>query len=967
MCTRLIYLITVVLLSGLTTSVSAKLVGQWPLDGNANDTSGNGYNGVVSGGVTYVEGKFGLAADFNGRDAQINCGDVPALGGGNSLSVAFWVKPRNLAQDWAGYVSKWTADNARRSFWIGQHSTDGWLRFGIYPGGPTAESPLDTGKVILANGEWTHVVCTCDVDIQRIYANGAEVVVGPKRTAPLVDRGGNLRFGIVSTANWFNGLLDDIRIFSHVLTNTEIQAVVRGEGRERALVQQPQNGAVNVPREVVLSWAPGEFAQTHDVYFGAVFADVNNASRTSPLSVLVSQGQMGTTYQPAKVLEYGKTYYWRVDEVNAPPASTVFKGAVWSFTVEPAMYPLKNVTATASSSAAGQGPEKTIDGSGLDASDLHGTTDTTMWLTDGSQPAWIQYTFDGVYKLQEMWVWNSNQSLESAAGMGAKDVGVEYSADGVTWTKLAGVPPFARAPGKAAYAHNTTVAFHGAVARYVKLAINSNWGGIMPQTGLSEVRFFYKPVQASSPQPTAGQTGVAPDIVLRWRPGHEAAAHQVYFGTDPNALMLAGTTIQPSFVPPAVKLGTSYYWRVEEVNAVETPNSWTGKVWSFSTLTFLVVDDFESYTDAEGKRIYETWADGYGSSDNGSQVGNDQAPFAEQKIIHGGKQAMPLKFDNTAKPLSEAKRTWTTAQDWTASGIKSLSLYFAGAAGNKGQLYVKINNKKVLYGGDAADLARPLWQPWNIDLSVVGGELSRVTTLVIGIEGVGAKGVVSIDDICLCPRVPELIVPAAPKTANLVALYTFDGSAKDSSGNGFNGQEKGGPTYGAGVVGQAIKLDGVDDYVDVGNPPTWPSGKAARSISLWAVTYRLGTGYRMAVSYGTPATSKAMCLGQSGTSLVGAGWGGDLTLPNFWALDAWHHICLTYDGTTARLYADGVEVVSGARDWSLTLSQVRIGGQMNNAEFWQGSLDDLRVYGRVLSAGEIAWLAGRTMPFDKAF
>ena len=65
------------------------------------------------------------------------------------------------------------------------------------------------------------------------------------------------------------------------------------------------------------------------MYLGTSFADVNTAT------IPVSSGQTGTSYQPATPLEYGKTYYWRVDEVNAAPSTAVFKGDVWSFTVEP--------------------------------------------------------------------------------------------------------------------------------------------------------------------------------------------------------------------------------------------------------------------------------------------------------------------------------------------------------------------------------------------------------------------------------------------------------------------------------------------------------------------------------------------------------------------------------------------------------------------------------------------------------
>ncbi len=94
------------------------------------------------------------------------------------------------------------------------------------------------------------------------------------------------------------------------------------------------------------------------------------------------------------------------------------------------------------------------------------------------------------------------------------------------------------------------------------------------------------------------------------------------------------------------------------------------------------MDDFESYND-DNNRIYDTWIDGLTDGKSGSQVGYDNAPFAEKTIIHGGAQSMPLKYDNTAKfSFSEATRTFAPAQNWTTSGIKSLSLWFQGAATN---------------------------------------------------------------------------------------------------------------------------------------------------------------------------------------------------------------------------------------------------------------------------------------------
>jgi hypothetical protein len=94
---------------------------------------------------------------------------------------------------------------------------------------------------------------------------------------------------------------------------------------------KPANGQKDVPRDAQLSWRKGVFAETHNVYFGTDFTDVNEASLTDPRGVLKSENQSDTSYDPGP-LEYGRTYFWRVDEVNAPPDSTVYKGDVWSFT-----------------------------------------------------------------------------------------------------------------------------------------------------------------------------------------------------------------------------------------------------------------------------------------------------------------------------------------------------------------------------------------------------------------------------------------------------------------------------------------------------------------------------------------------------------------------------------------------------------------------------------------------------------
>jgi regulation of enolase protein 1 (concanavalin A-like superfamily) len=145
-----------------------------------------------------------------------------------------------------------------------------------------------------------------------------------------------------------------------------------------------------------------------------------------------------------------------------------------------------------------------------------------------------------------------------------------------------------------------------------------------------------------------------------------------------NGTALAGTVSEASFDPGSLEFGRTYYWRVDEVNEAQAIRLWEGEVWSFSTQEYLVVEDFDGYSDEEGSRIYESWIDGW-TNGSGSQVGNTIAPFAEQMIVHGGKQSMPMEYNNVQTPFySEAQRSFDTTQNWMINGADTLSLYFRG-------------------------------------------------------------------------------------------------------------------------------------------------------------------------------------------------------------------------------------------------------------------------------------------------
>ncbi len=517
----------------------------------------------------------------------------------------------------------------------------------------------------------------------------------------------------------------------------------------------PENGESDVSKDMVLNWQPGTYAPAiggHRVYVSDVFSDVNDGAPAT-LAGITSVPE----YVPAE-LGFGTTYYWRVDEANDVTGWN--KGQVWIFTTEPLAYAMPGSAITASASSwhdDTMATGKTVDGSGLDADGLHSASENDMWLSGaGDVSPWIEYEFDRVYSLHEMWVWNFNQTFESIVGFGLKDVMIEYSADGTNWVALADNLELPAAAGAPAAAHDIAIDFGGAVARYVRIAAKGNWGG-WNRYGLSEVRFFYIPMAARNPQPEAGAGGISPVPLLTWRSGRVATSHDVYFGTDEQAVLTAtepvATVADPFFDAGHLSLSTTYFWRVDETNQAQTPAVWEGKVWSFSTSAFLVLDDMEGYNDEEGQgtRIYEVWVDGWNVAGNGAQVGYLTVPSVEKLLVHGDRQSMPLLYDNTSEPHSEAALAFDPALDWTQFGIRTLVLYFLGSEANAGgKLYVKVNAVRADYGGDAGDIARPEWTQWSIDLVSLGTNLQNVTGMTIGIEG-GGSGIIFIDDLQLWP------------------------------------------------------------------------------------------------------------------------------------------------------------------------------------------------------------------------
>ncbi|MCF7974465.1 MAG: discoidin domain-containing protein [Phycisphaerae bacterium] len=968
-------------------TAQADLVGLWTMDEGqgsvTKDISGNGNDGTFEGGPVWIAGKYGSGLELDGS-SSVNCGDAPQLELSGGMTLMCWVNPSDLTGD-RGFLAR----NA--SYAMKSSGTS--LRF-------TTPGVLDhTGtNTTLTMGVWQHVAVSFNPGQTGgavFYLNGVET---NRMNASAINAGsGPVEIGHNQWGQFYIGQIDDVAAFNHIMTAEEIQEAMLGLGHvELAVNPDPEDAADDVLRDAVLSWGPGAYAATHNVYVGTSLEEVDSAT------VPTASGLSDSAFDAGR-LDFGQTYFWRVDEVNGTPDKTVFKGKVWSFTVEPysIQIPVAADNVTASTSTPINLPGLTVDGSGLTGS-AHSTSSDQMWLSaSGDLDPWLMYEFDKVQKLDQMLIWNANSPSEGFIGWGLKDVNIETSIDGVAWTALAESPQISRAPGAATYDTPQVIDFGLAQAKYVRLNILSNWGGILKQYGVSEVQFYGLPVEARQPDPASGAVDVLPNATVAWRAGREADQHTVYVSADQNAVAdgLApsdsSTTNSLDLSGFGLDLGETYYWRVDEVNDAVVPSVWAGPVWSFSTAEAVVVDDFESYDNLSPNRPFQTWLDGYGYSADeffpvtyggngtGAGIGHDiwgpSSPYFNLDLmetastIPGSGQSMPFYYSNTGGTASQTDRTFATPQDWTVGGVKTLSIAFRGQTGNTGTLYVMVNNTKVPYDNDAGDIALSAWQAWNIDLSSLGINLQSVTKLSIGVDGSGAAGMLLIDDIKLHPGVGELITPADPGTDNLVSLYNLDGDFRDSKGS-HHGAALGSPQFVSDPEkGQVMFLDGASNAVDV--PYSAQLNPETVTASLWVNAEASGTGHRSPLTSRDDGPARGYILyaepGNTWQFWIGTGTGWAAVQGPAVNTDEWTHLTASYADGQMRFYVNGFLAGEGANTIGLNTAQpLRIGGGATEGPgnyFFVGMIDEVRIYNRELSAGEALWLSGRTTPIDKPF
>jgi hypothetical protein len=489
---------------------------------------------------------------------------------------------------------------------------------------------------------WHHVALTGDLSGVVIYIDGEVAGSDPGAVSSSTSGFPFNIGGYVFNADQPQTLLgeiDEVFVLSRALAQEEIQSLMQGIGEyPYALAPDPADGALYSATWVTLTWKPGDLAASHDVYLGDNFDDVNNGT--------------GDTFRGNLPLD--EPFYLAGFAGFAFPNGLV-PGTTYYWRIDE-----------------------------VNDADPNSPWKGKVWsFTVPPRTAYFPNPADGAEFV------DLDVRLTWTAGYGAK---AHYVVFGEDFDEVSNAPSGSQ----------STTSFNPGPLKLAKTyywRVDESDG---TETYKGQVWSFTTEGAVSGPSPADGAVDVKPSVILGWVAGAVARSHDVYFGTDADAVAIATkdspeykgpkALSEESYDPGKLTMDTTYFWRIDEVNDVNPDSPWPGHVWSFTTGNYFVIDDFEEYN-ADDNQIWFAWHDGLGAglpdtpdylpgNGTGSAVGDETtASYTEETIVHGGNQSMPFAFDNDKQGYamySEVEHTLTYQRDWTEQGVTELSLWFRG-------------------------------------------------------------------------------------------------------------------------------------------------------------------------------------------------------------------------------------------------------------------------------------------------
>jgi hypothetical protein len=950
------------------TITDPNLVGWWKLDEvqgtKAIDWSGHAKDGTLQGSAQWVTGYDGNGVSLATVNdyVELPTGLVTTARG----AVCVWIKTTQTGTGMIFYGSDGTSGDGfgtQNELHLNMNNVGGtagnaefWLT-----GSPSVQ--FNIGRAVNDN-TWHHFAATWDTTggIQ-LYLDGT-MMASATNTGTNFNLSGRIRLGRPNDATRnYTGSLDDVRLYNKALTANDIKQVMRIDVK-LAWNPSPAHGSIlPLGTSASLSWSKGDFASIHDVYFGTDQTTVEDA--TTSTAGIYKGRQVAANYTPPGTLKPLQTYYWRIDEYNTD--TTISKGRVWRFSI--ANYIIVDNFEDYNDSYPRRIWENWIDG--------WGTLDPPPGIPGNGTASTVGYATSPF--AEQTYVHSGKQAMP-----------MDYD--------------------------NTRTPYYSETDR--TFATPQNW----TSNGVKALSLWFRGWPASTgsfteaPAGTYTITATGTDIwdVTRpretWFHDEFHYAYQTVSGATITAIARVESIVNTNvWAKAGVMLRDSLDANSPHVSIYMTPGSGTslqyrttaGAASSSTTTAGITTPRYVKLeVDTAGAR-------GYYSDDGITwiQVGTQQTIYMTAPMYiglavtsHNAAATTTAKFTNVS--ITGGAGVWGH-QD---IGIKS---------NIAGPLYVALQDSTlsktaVITHPDPNAALNGTYQEWNIPLSSFTGiNPAAIKKIIIGVGNrssptPGGAGTIYIDDIRVYrPRCfPGLIKPPAdfdnscvvdypdigiltdnwliqdyqvtpvtPSDANLEAWYRFENNAQDSSGKNRHGDPCNTPTYTTGKVGTAINLNGTNQSVDSHRTPSQIGlgGSAPKTVCAWVYTRAFNNGGIFDMGDNVNAQNYSLRTMADPNMWRAQRYGYptydfDFEYPS---VNAWVHMALVYDGVNQSwAYADGILV--GSQTATLNTANTRTFGiGLWSGNYFNGLIDEVRVYSRALTQGEVASLAGKTTPFTQ--
>jgi hypothetical protein len=898
--------------------------------GVLDDASGNGHAGLISG-ATWTAGRYGGALSFNGTNASVDLGGLGTFYQ-TGFTLEAWVQKQTAGRNDVAVVGSWNPNaNGGPMVWVDHLATRYHLTLnnGI-------SNYLDSGQNPTA-GVWQHIAATFDGTTARFFIDGVEVA--SRAVSLSVGSSNSWRIGAygASPTGFFDGLIDDVRVYNRALNTTEIQTdmntpvAVANAGAPTT----PGSFAVTARTKTSLSveWTPS----TDDVGVSGykLYLDGTQVDTTTGTSFTYSGLSCSMSYRlEVEAFDGDANASKRAKQAASTTLCNPPVGLV-------AAYSFDQGAGGVLDDASGNGHAGLISGAtwtagryggalsfnGTNASvDLGGLG--TFYQTGFTLEAWVQKQTAGRNDVAVVGSWNPNAN-------GGPMVWVDHLATRYHLTLNNGISNYldsGQNPTAGVWQH-IAATFDGTTARFFIDGVEVASRAVSLSVGSSN---SWR-IGAYGASPTGFFDGLIDDVRV-----YNRALNTTEIQTDMNQPVLADTTppTAPGTLSAAPGLGraTLTWGAATDDIGVKAYDVYRSTTAGFTPSPATKIGQVAGLTYADTGLAAGTYYYAVAAEDTAGNIGGPSNEAAAAVTADVTPPTVAITAPASGAMSGTQTISATATDDQSVSGVQ-----------------FKLDGRNL-----GSELTTPPYSSaWDTRSEVNGSHtLVAVARDSAGNTTASAGVAVTVDN-------------GGVSSSDLRAAYGLDegsgAAAIDSSGNNRTASVVGATWTPNGRFGAGMSFGGAAGELDL--PPLGTFYKTGFTYEAWVLKQSAKVDVGVVGSWVGGQGGGAMIWVDHITGHYRLTFGD--TFGNFLdsgvapAVGRWQHVAATYDGNTARIFIDGVQAATSTFTGNAGNSNTwRVGAYGSPAGgFFDGLVDNVRIYDRPLSAGEIQTdMASRVQP-----